>query len=359
MPEIRPVEGDNVWRGDEMARSRRWRRRFTAAQLAELDAAVARARGRGLRWEQVTAEEFPLPGLAPLFDDIRAELEDGSGLLLLQGIDPGRYDLDTCKLLYAGLVRHIGTTVYSNRAGEIMREIRDVTRDGADAGARYGALPDAGKPGAFLSSYARTLTSGSLRHHTDRCDTVALFCIRQAMAGGVSKLCSSPAVHNEMLLRRPDLAAALYRPVWRSRFGEEDATDASSYPLPVWGMRDGKFTSHYSRTFIEVAQRRPEVPRLAPAQEEAIEMLHQIADELSFEMSFAPGDIQFVNNHVIYHARTEFEDAPEDGGRLLLRLWLAMPNSRALPEDHRVLWRDVAAGALRGGIGQTQSAPLG
>src|SRR5437764_8501703 len=241
-----------------------------------------------------------------------------------------------------------------------MREIRDVTRDEVrDAGARYGALPDAGKPGAFLSSYARTLTSGALRHHTDRCDAVALFCIRQAMAGGVSKLCSSPAVHNEMLRRRPDLAAALYQPVWRSRFGEEDATDAASYPLPVWSVRDGKFTSHYSRTFIEVAQRRPEVPRLGAAQAEAIELLHALADELAFEMSFAPGDIQFVNNHVIYHARSQFEDGPQDGpdgGRLLLRLWLAMPNSRALPEDHAVLWGNVAAGARRGGIGQDRKS---
>jgi hypothetical protein len=28
-----------------------------------------------------------------------------------------------------------------------------------------------------------------------------------------------------------------------------------------------------------------------------------------------------------------------------------MPNSRALPEDHAVLWGNVAAGTLRGGIG--------
>jgi hypothetical protein len=165
-------------------------------------------------------------------------------------------------------------------------------------------------------------------------------------------------VHNEMLRRRPELAAALYEPVWRSRFGEEDATGDSAYPLPVWGVQDGKFTSHYSRTFIEAAQRRPEVPRLSAAQAEALDLLHAIAEELSFEMSFQPGDIQFVNNHVIYHARRAFEDDPTEGGRLLLRLWMAVPNSRALPEGHEVLWRNIAAGALRGGIGQT-TAPVG
>jgi hypothetical protein len=360
MPEIRPIGGACVWHGSDMGHSARWQRQLSPAQLAEIDRAVAAARARGVRWEDMEAADFPLPSFVPLAAEIRAELEEGCGLLLLRGLDPGRYSPDDLKLLYAGLCRHLGSLVYSNRAGEIMREIRDVTRDdNRGVGERYGALPDPGKPGAFLSSYARTLTSQLLRFHTDRCDVVGLFCIRQAKAGGLSQLCSSPAVHNEMLRRRPDLCRALYEPVWRSRFGEEDATGDSSYPLPVWGVRGAKFTSHYSRTFIEAAQRRPEVPRLSAAQAEALDLLHELAAELSFEMSFRPGDIQFVNNHVIYHARRAFEDDPADGGRLLLRLWMAVPNSRALPEGHEVLWRDIAAGAVRGDIGQTQTAPVG
>ena len=222
---------------------------------------------------------------------------------------------------------------------------------GGDNGIRYPARP---MPFGFDIRDA-----SSFYYFTLAVFVVALFCIRQAKAGGLSQLCSSPAVHNEMLRRRPELCAALYEPVWRSRFGEEDATDDSSYPLPVWGARGAKFTSHYSRTFIEVAQRRPEVPRLSEAQAEAIDLLHEIAEELSFEMSFRPGDIQFVNNHVIYHARRGFEDDAADGGRLLLRLWMAVPNSRALPDGHEILWRDIAAGALRGGIGQTQTTPVG
>jgi Taurine catabolism dioxygenase TauD, TfdA family len=109
-----------------------------------------------------------------------------------------------------------------------------------------------------------------------------------------------------------------------------------------------------------VAQRRSEVPRLSAEQAEALDLLHDLAEELCFEMIFRPGDIQFVNNHVIYHARTAFEDDPDQGAdRLLMRLWMAMPNSRALPEDHAVLWRNIEAGALRGGIGQTQTESVG
>ena len=304
----------------------------------------------------MTAGDFPLPGLAPLLDDIREELENGSGLLMLRGMEVDRYDLTDLKIIYTGICSQLGTLVYSNRGGEIMREIRDV---GRDVGKRYGELPGKTGEGGFLSSYSRTLSNGSLRYHTDRCDVVGLFCIRQAMKGGVSRLCSSPAVHNAMLERRPELAATLYENVWRSRFGEEDEGDSLGYPLPVWGARDGKFTSHYSRTFVEAGQRRAEAPRVSAAQWEALDLLSDLADELCFEMSFTPGDIQFVNNHVIYHARTAFEDDADIGcDRLLLRLWMAMPNSRALPAGYEVLWGDIAAGARRGGIGQTASAPL-
>ena len=207
--------------------------------------------------------------------------------------------------------------------------------------------------GAVLSSYARTLSNGPLRFHTDRCDVVGLLCARQTRAGGISKLASSVAVHNEMLRRRPDLAAVLYQDVYRSRFGEEADRHEAVYPLPVFGVRDGKFTSHYSLTFIEVAQMVPGVPPLTAEQKEAIDLLMILADELSFAMRFEPGDMQLVNNHVIYHARAAFEDDAANGQvRLLYRLWLSMPNSRPLPRGHEVLWGSIEPGALRGGIGQ-------
>ena len=69
------------------------------------------------------------------------------------------------------------------------------------------------------------------------------------------------------------------------------------------------------------------------------------------KLRLEPGDMQFLSNHVIYHARDAFsDDAARGQVRAMYRLWLAMPNSRALPEDHAVLWRDVRPGALRGGI---------
>ena len=86
---------------------------------------------------------------------------------------------------------------------------------------------------------------------------------------------------------------------------------------------------------------------------QALDLLAELAEQHALQMRLAPGDIQFLNNHVIYHARTPFEDDPAAGmTRLLYRVWLCMPGNRPLPADHAVLWHDVEAGALRGGIGQ-------
>jgi TfdA family taurine catabolism dioxygenase TauD len=351
----RPIGGACAWHGDEMARSTRWVRTFDTAAVAEIDAALGSARSAGVPWHATTRERFPLPGLDRTLADVARELEDGGGLVLLRGLPVERYAADELRQIWFGLGSHLGRPLFQNRHGELMREIRD---EGRVVGERYGQIPStSGGTGTVLSSYARTLSNGPLRYHTDRCDVVGLLCAQQALAGGVSKLASSVAVHNEMIRRRPDLAAVLYQDVYRSRFGEEATQHDVVYPLPVFGVRDGKFTSHYSLTFIEVAQMVPGVSALTAAQREAIDLLMALAEELSFSMRFEPGDMQFVNNHVIYHARTAFEDDAGTGHvRLLYRLWLSMPNSRALPPGHEVLWGSIEPGALRGGIGQIPAA---
>jgi hypothetical protein len=333
-----------------MTTSRRWLRDFPAEAVHEIDAALEGVRKRGLAWQEIRREDFPLPTLQPLLDDIADELENGCGMVKLRGFPVARYDEEALRQIYFGLGTRLGTPVFQNRRGELMRAIRD---EGGDVGQRYGQIEGKGDGRPFLSSYARTLTNGALRFHTDRTDVVALLCVRQARSGGISKICSSVAVHNAFLQRRPDLLEVLYQDIWRSRLGEESDKAETVYPLPIFGVRDGRLTSHYSLTYIEAAELVPGVPKLTAPQREAIDMLMALAEELCFEMTLEPGDIQFLNSHVTYHGRTPFEDDRASGqDRLLLRLWLTMPNNRALPAGHEVLWGSIEAGARRGGIGQ-------
>jgi TfdA family taurine catabolism dioxygenase TauD len=353
MTELTPITGACAWLGEGIASSTRWVRDLGPADIAEIDAALAGVERRGLAWHEIRRADFPLPKLSALLSDIAEELETGCGMMKLRGLPVERYSEDQLRKLYFGLGSNIGTPVFQNRSGELMRAIRD---EGAHVGRTYGQVQDEKKGTTFLSSYARTLTNGGLRFHTDRTDVVGLLCVRQANKGGVSTLASTPAIHNAILARRPDLLEVLFQDYWRSRFGEEGTTRTtreSAYPLPIFGLRDGKFTSHYSLTFIEAAEMAPGVPKLTDAQKEAIDVLMKTAQELCFEMTLEPGDLQLINSHVTYHGRTPFEDDATSGhDRLLLRLWLSMHNNRALPQGHEVLWRSIEAGKLRGGIQQ-------
>ncbi len=348
MTQLNDLQGTCVWRGAEMGQNRRWIKEFPVAVLEQIDVALDKL--GDLDWRQVNRDNFPLPAAAAFFDDVREELENGSGMVKMRGLAVGRYSEEQLRRIWYGLGCYLGSPMYQNRSGEMMRDIRD---EGMGVGAKlYGETVDA-SGNQFLSSGARTLSSGQLRFHTDRCDVVGLLCVRQACEGGVSKLASSATVYNEMRKRRPDLHALLCRPIPRSRFGEEAGGEHVTYDLPVFGVREGKLTSHFSLTYIENGQMLPHARKLTDAEHEAIQMLMDVAQEECFEMRFEPGDIQLLNNHVVYHGRTAFKDDESRGqDRMLMRLWLSVPNSRALPDDHAVLWGDVEAGKPHGGIAQ-------
>ena len=97
-------------------------------------------------------------------------------------------------------------------------------------------------------------------------------------------------------------------------------------------MHRGKFTTQYSRTFVEAAQKLPGVPPLTAAQEEALDLHAEVCEELAFTMELQPGDLQLLNNHVVYHGRTAYEDAPDPepgAGEVLIEVNVAGEESKA------------------------------
>ncbi|MDE0941624.1 MAG: TauD/TfdA family dioxygenase [Alphaproteobacteria bacterium] len=346
-----PIAGPSAWQGDTLLDDTRWRFALTEADVAELHAALAVTMQKGQPWQQMTKADFPLIGLRQTLAALAEELENGSGLANLSGLPVAAFG-DGLRHLWHGIGLHMGSPVFQDCNALLMR---DITDEAEDTDSVLGHKLTARDGSSFKSSKARTLSNALLRFHTDRCDVVALLCIRQAPMGGVSRIASSAMVHNTMLDRHPDLAALLYAPYHRARLGEERGGELLSYALPVFGQRDGRFTSHYSRTYVEAAQEMLDVPRMTAAHWQALDTLHDLAEELCMEITMQPGDMQFINNHVIYHARTAYEDHPGatlDQRRCLHRLWLSMPNSRALPKDQAVLWRNTDGGAHRGGIAQ-------
>ena len=341
---IAPLGGPAAWQGAQLNSDGHWIWHLDAEALQALEAALAAT--RHLDWHRISRETFPLGAWAGNIEKLAHELEEGRGIVLLRGFPVERYAADDLKRLHFGLACHLGTPIYQSARGELIGEITD---EGAAALAR-GTLKDDNAGEVFLSSRARVQTTGPLRFHSDRCDVVSLLCAQSAASGGESQIVSAIAIHDAMAERRPDLLAELYKDLPRSRLGEEMNGAGAYYLLPVFALEQGLFTTHYSRTYVEAGQKLKHVPRVTDKQWEALDLLQELGYELCLQHKFEPGDIQFLNNHILYHARSAYED--DEQQRLLYRIWLSMPNSRPLPGSHGVLFGATAAGALRGGIRQ-------
>ena len=347
--DIHLIDGPEAWHGKDLVNDERWRLCLDDGDIVEIDRALQNVKERGLAWSDMTrGSDFPLDRVLEKLAFVSDELEEGCGLINIKGFPVDRYEGEDINRIWYGIALNIGTPIYQNYRGELLRDIVDERQD-TDATNDNRLFAQDGS--VFHSSRARTASNGPLRFHTDRADVVGLLCVRQAVKGGISKVASSVRVHNEIVEQWPEVAALLYDVVYRSRHGEEKNGSQTVYGIPIFGVRDGKFTSHYSRTYVEAAQELDSVPRMTNEQWDALDILAEVAEEVCMEMRLEPGDIQLINNHVIYHARTAYEDNSE-ASRCLKRIWLSMPNSRALPEGQSILWRNVEAGALRGGITQ-------
>lgn len=70
------------------------------------------------------------------------------------------------------------------------------------------------------------------------------------------------------------------------------------------------------------------VPPLSEAQIEAMDILEDTCLRLSLHMILEVGDIQFLSNNHVFHARTAYIDHPPPRSRRhLMRLWLSVPET--------------------------------
>jgi hypothetical protein len=340
-------KGPAAWLGPEMAaRPESWTWRLSPAEVAEVEgAAEAALAAGGGRPSILEPEEFPLPRLGAKLTALRGELLSGRGFSLIKGLPAADWPLEKAAAAFLGLGAWIGVPRSQNAKGHLLGHVADLGLASSDPNVR------------IYQTHERQ------SFHTDSCDVVGLLCLKQARAGGESQLVSALTLWNEMLARRPDLAPELLRPVAIDRRGEVPAGAKPWFEIAPLSWHAGQLTVHYQRQYIDSAQRFEEAPRLSDRQREALDLFDALTDDpaLNFSMRLEPGDMQFVYNHVLLHDRAAFTDWPEpERRRHLLRLWLAAPGDRPLPEAFAARFGSVEIGA-RGGIevpGSRLTVPL-
>lgn len=330
-----PLSGPAAWYGPDTSRRRDWVHVLSADDIGELDAAIKHHLESGLGMDRITPATFSLPRLAAKLKRILDEMLHGRGFAVVRGFPVERYTTEQAAIGFLGLGSHFGSFRSQNAKGHLLGHVKDLGLDIKAAGTRF------------------YQTNRQLDYHTDSCDIVGLLCLKTAKSGGASRIVSSVTLYNEILRRRPDLAHALFSAFPTDRRNEVPTGMLPWFDVPVFNWHADELTTIYVGQYIRSAQANfPDARRLSEAETEALTLLDELADspQLRLEMSFEPGDMQFLHNHQILHSRTDFEDWKEPGKRRhLLRLWLAPTEARPLPPSFAARYGALTPGD-RGGI---------
>lgn len=163
---------------------------------------------------------------------------------------------------------------------------------------------------------------------------------------------SSHHVFNVLQEQRPDVVETLSQPNWYfDRKGETSKGQKEWVRASVFYWYDGKLYTKYASLYFSVLAQyfitntvvlkrwdpyyvrslsrfsdKGLIPPLSDAQVEALKVLEETCLRLSLHMILEVGDIQFLSNNHVFHARTGYVDHPPPHPRRhLMRLWLSTP----------------------------------
>lgn len=315
------VTENSAWYAEDLRRDPSWIYTLNDDETREIKNAVAFVEHQGLPLKDIKKDNFNLPLLSRKLERLASQLEDGRGCALLRGLPANEFSVEQMGIIFCGIGKYLGEAITQNAQGDLLGHVRN-------EGLTYGEKDVRGYQ-----------TNAKLRFHGDNCDVVGLMCVRKAKTGGLSQISSSTTIYNEILKLRPELLDLLYEGFHHDLRGEQPAGAApvTAHKIPVFSYYAGKLSCRYVGSTIYLAAKRTGYV-FSDSEAAVLDLFERLAesDELRYDMELQQGDMQFLNNHVTLHSRTEFQDHPDPAqGRYLLRLWLNCPTGRVLAPEFR------------------------
>ena len=283
---------------------------LTPAQLAAFDTVLARTRHQ--KPQEATRSDFDHPEINALTTWLSQTIRHGRGAVLLSGLTRETHSEEDMERIYWGIGTCLGEPAVQSMLGDRLGHVQHVKDDPVARGYR---------------------SNEELTPHTDSYRIVGLMCLQQAENGGLSRIVSSMAIHNEILATRPDLLEPLYEgyyyAVAEAQFSDQPVTD---FKIPVFCCIDDMVSCNFVRSFMQrAAKLRGEA--LPTKLAEAIDYFDQLSerDDMRIEFMLQPGEMLLWHNFQMLHARQAYQDSPERT-RHLLRLWLKIEDDRPIAE---------------------------
>jgi hypothetical protein len=298
------IDDATVWGRDDYPDDRSWVRPIPEAVIDELTKGLPALKALRLHPSEIRREHLPMPDSRAFLDHIERDIELGPGFALLSGFPVERFEYEDLVLAYAAMMSHFGNIAIQSRAGEFVVDVSDKGRGlGPQARGHYG--------------------NSALPFHADGANAVSLLCIRTAPVGGRSLIVSGAAIYNAVLREHPEYLSVLERGFHHHRREERDPGDPPVTPwrTPVFAYYDSRFHIIYVRPSIEYCAE--EGIEISATERCALDFVDEVIARPSLQVSMAlqPGDIQILNNFLVLHSRTAYEDSSQQQ-RHLVRLWL-------------------------------------
>ncbi|KAI0117962.1 Clavaminate synthase-like protein [Nemania sp. FL0031] len=317
------VEGAMVWSGEKGISVASQILEMSPADLIEINRAIVYFRGLELDGSEVTCDNFPLPVLGPRLKKCAARIHRGSGLCIVRGLNPNAYSAEDNTIIFLGLASYIGEQrgVQSSKGAMLTHVYESGTW----------TVPRERRHGIH--------TNSSLPFHNDMgCEILALHIRSCAARGGGTYIASAAAVYNAMMKTSPWAVHTLAKHNWPIQVSRRGA---SPFVLaPLLGFHSGNLiiSADPSRIGPPSGVADGRIPDLLPAQREALALLQQTAAAQQVRLPTRHGDMVFINNWGVLHARDSYQD-DDTVSRHIVRLWLR--NSKlgwVIPESMKTPW---------------------
>jgi hypothetical protein len=318
-----PILEPCVWKVSDFKSENEWTYTFSENQIFELEEAAKKVINKKLAPTSFSKCDFILDSLTKVLNEQLDILQKGRGFIRLRGLDVKKYDSLTIQTIYWGICSYLGVGIPQNSKGELMSGVKD-----------YGDKIISDNP--YRDGIRLHRTTAKIDAHTDSCDHVALLCLQRAKQGGESGVISALSVYNEILKNKPEYLDTLCKGFYIDLIGKgKSEKELSSHPIPVFSYYGGKMCSRFNKSQIELGAEKKS-GGLDSLSKEAVEYVQflTVQEDFHLKMMLEEGDIQVLNNRVIYHTRTKVLDHEDPSKkRLLYRVWLNAPQPRPMAPE--------------------------
>jgi len=182
------------WRAEDLRDDTQWVRPLSDTERQGLLKGLASFRASGVALDQATGSDFLFEHVEDLVKDVHAQLRQQFGLMVLKRFPVEGLSEADVKALYWGLTNYLGVLRPQGKNSALMNHVKNV-------GGVYRAAGGRGYN-----------TNAELDFHVDFSDYVGLLCIQDAKSGGISRICSSRRIVEDMQQQAPELVDALMQP---------------------------------------------------------------------------------------------------------------------------------------------------